>query len=188
MNTPVTQNPAHLVWMDLEMTGLDPDVDTILEMAILITDADLNIVAEGPSIAIHQDEAVLSEMNDWCKTHHGASGLTARVQKSTITMADAEAIALDFVRQYVPERGSPLCGNSIHQDRRFLVRYMPRLEAYMHYRNIDVSTIKELARRWYAGITPPPKRAAHLALDDIHESIAELAYYRKTVFVDALSG
>jgi len=188
MKTPATPNPEHLVWMDLEMTGLDPDADTILEMAILITDADLNIVAEGPSIAIHHDDAVLESMNDWCKEHHGASGLTARVRQSTIDMADAEAMALDFVRRHVPERSSPLCGNSIHQDRRFLVRHMPRLEAYMHYRNIDVSTVKELARRWYAGINPPAKRSAHLALDDIRESIAELAYYRRTVFVSSLPG
>jgi oligoribonuclease len=177
------QNPEHLVWMDLEMTGLDPDTDTILEMAILITDAELNLVAEGPSVAIHQDEAVLEAMSDWCKTHHGASGLTARVRASTLSMAEAEAMALDFVRQYVPERSSPLCGNSIHQDRRFLVRYMPGLEAYMHYRNIDVSTIKELARRWYPNLKPPAKQSAHLALDDIRESIAELAYYRRSIFV-----
>jgi oligoribonuclease len=188
MKTSATPNSEHLVWMDLEMTGLDPDADTILEMAILITDADLNVVAEGPSIAVHHDEAVLSSMNDWCKSHHGASGLTARVRQSTIDMADAEAMALDFVRRHVPERASPLCGNSIHQDRRFLVRHMPRLEAYMHYRNIDVSTVKELARRWYPHLTPPAKKSAHLALDDIRESIAELAYYRRTVFASSLPG
>lgn len=169
------------------MTGLNPDADTILEMAILITDADLNIVGEGPSIAIHHDEAVLSAMNDWCTKHHGASGLTARVRQSDIDMMAAESLALDFVRLYVPERTSPLCGNSIHQDRRFLARHMPRLEAYMHYRNIDVSTIKELARRWYAGFSPPAKRSAHLAMDDIRESVAELAYYRQTVFVSSLA-
>ena len=177
------QNPEHLVWMDLEMTGLDPDTDTILEMAILITDAELNLVAEGPAIAIHQDEAVLATMGEWCKTHHGASGLTGRVRSSTISMAEAESMALEFARRHVPERSSPLCGNSIHQDRRFLVRYMPELEAYMHYRNIDVSTVKELARRWYPDLASPAKQSAHLALDDIRESIAELAYYRKTVFV-----
>ncbi|HXH64470.1 MAG TPA: oligoribonuclease [Mariprofundaceae bacterium] len=186
MSPAAKQNPDHLVWMDLEMTGLDPDTDTILELAVLITDAELNVVAEGPSLAIHHDEAVLSAMNDWCKTHHGASGLTARVRQSAIDMATAETMALEFVRLHVPERASPLCGNSIHQDRRFLVRYMPRLEAYLHYRNIDVSTVKELARRWYAGINPPLKRSAHLALDDIRESIAELAYYRKAVFVPSL--
>jgi len=187
MNASAKQNPDHLVWMDLEMTGLEPDTDTILEMAILITDAELNIVAEGPSLAIHHDEAVLAAMGDWCKTHHGASGLSDRVRASAIDMAAAEAMALDFVRLHVPERTSPLCGNSIHQDRRFLVRHMPRLEAYMHYRNIDVSTVKELARRWYPGIRPPVKRAAHLALDDVRESIAELAYYRRTVFVPSLA-
>lgn len=187
MQSRTRQNPGHLVWMDLEMTGLDPDTDTILEMAILITDAELNIVAEGPSIAIHQDESVLSAMNDWCKEHHGASGLSARVRQSDIDMLAAESMALDFVRRFVPERTSPLCGNSIHQDRRFLARHMPKLEAYMHYRNIDVSTIKELARRWYAGIAPPVKRSAHLAMDDIRESVAELAYYRQTVFVPSLA-
>jgi len=187
MQSRTRQNPDHLVWMDLEMTGLDPDTDTILEMAILITDAELNIVAEGPSIAIHQDESVLSAMNDWCKEHHGASGLSARVRQSDIGMSAAESMALDFVRRFVPERTSPLCGNSIHQDRRFLARHMPKLEAYMHYRNIDVSTIKELARRWYAGISPPGKRSAHLAMDDIRESVAELAYYRQTVFVPSLA-
>jgi oligoribonuclease len=187
MDLPAKLNPDHLVWMDLEMTGLVPETDTILEMAVLITDAELNIVAEGPVIAIHHDESVLSAMNDWCTTHHGASGLTARVRQSAIGMATAEAMALDFVRLHVPERTSPLCGNSIHQDRRFLVRYMPRLEAYMHYRNIDVSTVKELARRWYPDITPPVKQSAHLALDDIRESIAELAYYRKNIFVSSLS-
>jgi oligoribonuclease len=187
MDLPAKQNPDHLVWMDLEMTGLDPETDTILEMAVLITDAELNIVAEGPVIAIHHGEPVLSAMSDWCKTHHGASGLTARVRQSAIDTATAEAMALDFVRLHVPERTSPLCGNSIHQDRRFLVRYMPRLEAYMHYRNIDVSTVKELARRWYPDITLPAKQSAHLALDDIRESIAELAYYRKSIFVSSLS-
>jgi len=186
-DTQNTQRPEHLVWMDLEMTGLDPDVDTILEMAILITDAELNLVAEGPSVAIHQGDDVLEAMGDWCKTHHGASGLTARVRSSSLSMAEAEAMALDFVRQHVPERSSPLCGNSIHQDRRFLVRYMPRLEAYMHYRNIDVSTVKELARRWYPNLKPPVKQAAHLALDDIRESIAELAYYRQAVFVPQIT-
>jgi oligoribonuclease len=187
MQSRTRQNPDHLVWMDLEMTGLDPDSDTILEMAILITDAELNIVAEGPSIAIHQDESVLSAMNDWCKEHHGASGLSTRVRQSDTDMLTAESMALDFVRRFVPERTSPLCGNSIHQDRRFLARHMPKLEAYMHYRNIDVSTIKELARRWYAGISPPTKRSAHLAMDDIRESVAELAYYRQTVFVPSLA-
>jgi oligoribonuclease len=172
-----------LVWMDMEMSGLDPDINTVLEIATLITDADLEVLAEGPVIAVHQPDAVLESMDDWNREHHGASGLTARVRASRLTMADAEAQTLDFVRQHCTERSSPLCGNSIHQDRRFLVRYMPRLDAALHYRNIDVSTVKELVRRWYpTGPPPPEKRHAHLALDDIRESIAELRFYRQHAF------
>jgi len=177
-----TLSHQHLVWMDLEMTGLDPEVDTILEIATLITDGDLNIVAEGPSLAIHQPDSVLEAMNDWCKEHHGGSGLTARVRASTINMSEAEDQTLAFIQKFVPEKTSPLCGNSIHQDRRFLVPYMPKLEAWMHYRNIDVSTIKELGSRWYPSIRAPRKKAEHLALTDIRESIAELAFYRKYFF------
>jgi oligoribonuclease len=178
----MTASKDNLVWMDLEMTGLDPEVDTILEIATIITDGNLNIIAEGPSIVIHQPDARLDGMDEWNTTHHGASGLTARVRASRTTMAEAEQQTLEFVRQYVPERTSPLCGNSIHQDRRFLVPYMPELEAWMHYRNIDVSTIKELARRWYPAIKAPPKQGEHLALADIRESIAELAFYREKLF------
>lgn len=174
-----------LVWMDLEMTGLDPEVDTILEIATIITDGQLNIVAEGPNIVVHQSETILTSMNDWCKVHHGKSGLTERVRKSKIPMEEAERMTLDFVRAHVPERASPLCGNSIHQDRRFLVRYMPTLEAYVHYRNIDVSTIKELVGRWYPNIPLPAKRGEHLALADIRESISELNYYREKVFISS---
>jgi len=173
---------TNLVWMDLEMTGLDPDKDTILEIATLITDKDLNILAEGPCLAIHHPQDVLDDMDTWCAEHHGASGLTARVLDSTISLAEAGQLTLDFVRRHVPERTSPLCGNSIHQDRRFLVRYMPHLEAYLHYRNIDVSTIKELVRRWYPKISLPEKQGAHLALEDIRESIDELRFYRRHVF------
>jgi oligoribonuclease len=177
------QNPDHLVWMDLEMSGLDPDHNTILEIATIVTDAELRIVAEGPTLAIHQSAAVLDGMDDWNREHHAASGLTERVRGSTLSMADAEQQSLDFIRRFCPERSSPLCGNSIHQDRRFLVRYMPRLDAYLHYRNIDVSTVKELVRRWYPNGPPPPeKKHAHLALDDIRESIAELRFYRQHVF------
>lgn len=172
----------NMVWMDLEMTGLEPEQDTILEIATIITDKELNIIAEGPNLVVHQDQEVLDRMGSWCREHHGASGLSARVLTSKITMHDAEEQTLDFIRQHVPARTSPLCGNSIHQDRRFLVRYMPTLEAYMHYRNVDVSTIKELARRWYPNLTPPEKRGAHLALDDIRESIEELRHYRQQVF------
>jgi len=172
-----------LVWMDLEMSGLDPERNIILEIATLITDAELQVVAEGPVAAIHQPDAVLDGMDDWNREHHGASGLTARVRASRLSMADAETQTLAFVRRHCTERSSPLCGNSIHQDRRFLVRYMPQLDAALHYRNIDVSTVKELVRRWYpTGPTPPEKRHAHLALDDIRESIAELRFYRQHVF------
>lgn len=171
-----------LVWMDMEMSGLEPDRDTILEIATLISDANLDVLAEGPVLAIHQPDALLEAMDDWNREHHAASGLTARVRASQLSMADAEAQTLAFVRQYVSERSSPLCGNSIHQDRRFLARYMPVLDRYLHYRNIDVSTVKELARRWYPNDPPPEKRHAHLALDDIRESIAELRFYRARVF------
>ena len=173
----------HLVWVDLEMTGLDPEQNTILEIATLITDDTLAIVAEGPVLSIHQPAHVLEAMDEWNRDHHGASGLTARALASTLTLADAEMATLDFVRRYCPERTSRLCGNSIHQDRRFLVRYMPTFDAYLHYRNIDVSTVKELVRRWYpSGPVAPEKRHAHLALDDIRESIEELRFYREHYF------
>lgn len=172
-----------LVWMDLEMTGLDPDRETILEIATLITNADLRVVAEGPCLVIRQPKSVLDAMDDWNREHHGASGLTDRSLRSTTDVADAEAQSLAFIRSHCAERMSPLCGNSIHQDRRFLARHMPALEAYFHYRNIDVSTVKELVQRWYPdGPKPPPKKHAHLALDDIRESIEELLFYRRTYF------
>jgi len=173
----------HLVWMDLEMTGLDPERDTILEIATLITDAQLNVVAEGPVLAIHHDQQALDTMNEWCIRQHGESGLSGRVLESRTTLAEAEAATLEFIQQHVAQRASPLCGNSIHQDRRFLVRYMPTLEAWMHYRNVDVSTIKELAARWYPGLKPPAKSGTHLALDDVRDSIAELRFYREKVFI-----
>jgi len=172
----------NLVWMDLEMTGLEPDHDTIIEIATIITDSELNILAEGPSIVIHQPDEVLEAMDEWNTTHHGESGLTAKVRASQISIAEAEQQTLDFIRRYVTEGSSPLCGNSIHQDRRFLVRYMQNLEAYVHYRNIDVSTIKELARRWYPDHKAPIKQAEHLALADVRESINELAWYRQHIF------
>jgi oligoribonuclease len=182
----MSQHPDHLAWMDMEMSGLAADHDVILEIATLITTPDLELVAEGPVLVVHQPDAVLTAMDDWNREHHGASGLTARVRASRLSVADAEAQTLAFVRQYCPERTSPLCGNSIHQDRRFLVRYMPTLDAYLHYRNIDVSTVKELVRRWYpAGPPAPEKRHAHLALDDIRESSAELRFYRTHFFVPA---
>lgn len=177
------QSEAHLVWMDLEMTGLDPDRHTILEIATLVTTDALDVVAEGPVLAIRHPAPLLDAMDDWNRRHHGESGLAARVLASPTSMTDAERATLAFVERYTPARTSPLCGNSIYQDRRFLARYMPALEAHLHYRNIDVSTVKEIVRRWYPeGPKPPEKRHAHLALDDIRESIAELRFYRDHYF------
>jgi oligoribonuclease len=172
-----------LVWMDMEMSGLEPDRDVILEIATLVTDASLTVLAEGPVLAIHQADAILDGMDDWNREHHGASGLAARVRASRVSTTEAEAQSLAFIATHCTARSSPLCGNSIHQDRRFLARYMPQLDRYLHYRNIDVSTVKELVRRWYPDGPPPPeKRHAHLALDDIRESIEELRFYRATAF------
>jgi oligoribonuclease len=177
------QSESNLIWMDLEMTGLDPDRDTILEVATLITNNEIEAVAEGPVLVIHQPAHVLERMDAWNREHHGASGLTQRVLASTLSMAEAEKQVLDFVKTYCPERISPLCGNSICQDRRFLARYMPALEAYLHYRNLDVSTLKELVRRWYSeGPSAPEKKHSHMALDDIRESIEELRFYRQHFF------
>ncbi|WP_120994190.1 oligoribonuclease [Stutzerimonas urumqiensis] len=174
------QNPQNLIWIDLEMTGLDPDRDVIIEMATVVTDSQLNVLAEGPVIAVHQSDEVLAGMDEWNTRQHGGSGLTQRVRESRIGVEQAEAMTLAFLEQWVPERSSPICGNSICQDRRFLYRYMPRLEAYFHYRNLDVSTLKELAARWAPQVRDGfKKRATHLALDDIRESIAELRHYRE---------
>ncbi|WP_049241849.1 oligoribonuclease [Pseudomonas aeruginosa] len=173
------QNPQNLIWIDLEMTGLDPDRDVIIEMATIVTDSDLNTLAEGPVIAIHQPEEILAGMDEWNTRQHGQSGLTQRVRESTVSMAEAEAQTLVFLEQWVPKRSSPICGNSICQDRRFLYRHMPRLEGYFHYRNLDVSTLKELAARWAPQVRESFKKGnTHLALDDIRESIAELRHYR----------
>jgi oligoribonuclease len=177
------QSAANLVWIDLEMTGLDPTRDTILEIAVLITNNELDPVAEGPVLAIHHPAEVLDAMDEWNREHHAASGLTQRVLSSRLSMAEAERQLLDFVKSYCPARTSPLCGNSVWQDRRFLARQMPALEAYLHYRNIDVSTVKELVRRWYPdGPKAPEKKHSHLALDDIRESIEELRFYRRHYF------
>jgi oligoribonuclease len=166
--------------MDLEMTGLDPERDVIIEMATLITDAELEVIAEGPVIAIHQPDHVLAGMDEWNTTHHGASGLTERVRRSAISTREAEAQTLAFIEQHVAEKTAPLCGNTIWQDRRFLARHMPTLESYLHYRLIDVSTLKELAKRWnpklLAGVS---KTGSHTALADIRESVEELRYYRE---------
>lgn len=169
----------HLIWLDLEMTGLDCDRDQILEIGTVITDHELNEIAVGPAIAIKTDAAKLDAMDAWNRSHHGNSGLIKRALSSTVTLAQAEALTLEFIGLHVPANVSPMCGNSICQDRRFLARQMPELERYFHYRNLDVSTLKELARRWapqvLAGVR---KKGAHLAIDDIRDSIAELRHYR----------
>ncbi len=174
------KSDQNLVWLDCEMTGLDPERERIIEIAVVVTGPNLEPRIEGPVLAIHQSDALLDGMDAWNKGTHGRSGLTERVRASTITEADAEQQLLDFVARYIPKQASPLCGNSIGQDRRFLVKYMPKLEAWFHYRNLDVSTLKELARRWrpevYAGFK---KRQLHTALADVHESIDELAHYRE---------
>jgi oligoribonuclease len=176
----MTQNPQHLIWIDLEMTGLNPDTDVIIEIATIVTDKDLNILAEGPVLAIHQSDAVLAAMDDWNQKHHGQSGLIERVRASSIDVAEAERLTLAFLKQWVPEKKSPICGNSIGQDRRFLCRYMPTLEAYFHYRNLDVSTLKELAARWAPNLKDGfSKQTKHQALEDVIESIEELRYYRE---------
>jgi oligoribonuclease len=174
------QNPQNLIWIDLEMTGLDPDNDVIIEMATIVTDSQLNVLAEGPVIAVHQSDEVLARMDEWNTRQHGGSGLTQRVRESRISTAEAERLTLEFLEQWVPKGKSPICGNSICQDRRFLYRQMPALEAYFHYRNLDVSTLKELAARWAPQIMEGFKKGGtHLALDDIRDSIAELRHYRE---------
>jgi len=179
----------NLIWIDLEMTGLDPKTDSIIEIATVVTDSELNIVAEGPVIAIQTPQEKLDAMDEWNQKHHGSSGLIERIQNSTVSMAEAEQQTLDFLAQYVHKGKSPMCGNSICQDRRFMVEEMPTLEAFFHYRNLDVSTLKELARRWapevYSG---HEKKGAHLALDDILESIDELKYYRQHLFAEKYQG
>lgn len=178
---------SHLIWIDLEMTGLDPQTDSILEIATLVTDRDLNLLAEGPELAIRHPLERLQAMDDWNRNQHGKSGLWQRVLDSTVDMAEAERRTVEFLVQWVPAGKSPICGNSICQDRRFLARCMPRLERYFHYRNLDVSTLKELARRWAPelarGLT---KASAHTALSDIRESVEELRYYRR--FMGPLGG
>ena len=176
-------NSRNLVWMDLEMTGLDPEVDRILEVATLVTDSDLNLLAEGPVFAVHQPEELISSMDEWNTEHHTASGLIDRVRADGVSEREAEERTLAFLKDWVDERTSPLCGNSIGQDRRFLVRYMQDLENFLHYRNIDVSTVKELAVRWRPEVAKGVvKKNVHRALDDIIESIEELKYYRANFF------
>ncbi|CAE6947369.1 oligoribonuclease [Pseudomonas marincola] len=175
------QNSQNLIWIDLEMTGLDPEKDVIIEMATIVTDSDLNVLAEGPVIAVHQSDELLAGMDEWNTRTHGQSGLTQRVRESKISPAEAEAQTIAFLQEWVPQGKSPICGNSIGQDRRFLYRYMPALENYFHYRYLDVSTLKILAERWAPQLKEGfQKKGSHLALDDIRESIAELKYYRET--------
>ncbi len=177
------QDSSNLIWIDLEMTGLDTVRDFIIEIATIVTDSQLNILAEGPVLAIHQSDAVLQGMDDWNTSQHGGSGLTERVRNSTLAERDAEAQTIAFLEQYVPANSSPMCGNSICQDRRFLARCMPELERYFHYRNLDVSTLKELALRWAPSVARGFKKgSAHLALEDVRDSIRELKYYREYLF------
>jgi oligoribonuclease len=176
----LTSSDQNLVWIDLEMTGLYPDTDRIIEIAVVVTDPNLDHRSEGPVFAVHQSDAALDAMDAWNKGTHGKSGLIDRVKASTVDEASAEAQVIEFLKRYVPKSSSPMCGNSICQDRRFLANYMPKLEAFFHYRNLDVSTLKELAKRWKPEILAGFKKAqAHTALADIHESIEELAYYRE---------
>ena len=180
MDAAMAADANNLIWVDIEMSGLDPEVDRVLEVAVVITDSNLNTVAEGPVLVVHQSNALLDGMDAWNKSTHAKSGLIARVQASTFTEADVENRLVEFLQQHVPAGVSPLCGNSVHQDRRFMVKYLPKFEAYVHYRNLDVSTLKELMRRWKpelaAGMT---KHGRHEALADIYESIDELKYYRE---------
>jgi oligoribonuclease len=179
----MAQDKNNLIWIDLEMTGLDPQGDAIIEIATIITDSALNILAEGPVIAIHQEEATLARMDAWNQKQHGGSGLIERVRESRVNEAEAERQTIAFLKKHVPAGASPMCGNSICQDRRFLYRLMPKLERHFHYRNLDVSTVKELARRWAPALAGGfEKEPVHLALEDIRDSIRELRYYREQLF------
>ena len=171
-----------LIWLDMEMTGLDPDGDHVLEIATLVTNAELVVLAEGPDIVVHQSDEILEHMSEWCIEQHGKSGLTEASRRSTIDVGEAEAQTLEFLGRHCERGKSPLCGNSIGQDRRFIYRHMPALAQFLHYRSVDVTTIKELARRWYPTIPSVPKGESHRALDDIRDSLEELRAYRSAVF------
>ena len=176
----MAQDPNNLIWIDMEMSGLDPDADKVLEVAIVVTDSRLKTVAEGPVLVVHQPDAVLDAMDEWNRGTHGKSGLTGRVKASTLTEADVEQRLVAFLAGHVPPKVSPMCGNSVHQDRRFMARHLPALEAFFLYRNLDVSTLKELAKRWKPDIMPGlAMEGKHEALADIYESIEELKYYRE---------
>lgn len=176
-------NPNHLIWLDLEMTGLDPDKNKIIEIATLVTDQFLNVIAEGPVLAINQPDDILNSMDEWNTRQHNKSGLVDRVRNSSLNEKEAEAVTLEFIMRFVPQNKSPMCGNSICQDRRFLARHMPLLEQYFHYRNLDVSTVKELAKHWAPTVAKQfKKKSKHLAMEDIKESIAELIHYREYFF------
>ncbi len=176
---------SSIVWMDMEMSGLDPETERILEVAVLVTDGELEVVAEGPNLVLHQPDEVLAAMDEWNTTHHGQSGLTERVRQSPVDEAQASAALLEFLAEHTKKKKAPLAGNSIHQDRRFLALYLPEIEDWLHYRNVDVSTVKELAQRWYPKEYGgrPTKKGSHRAMDDLLESIEELKYYRDAVFL-----
>ena len=182
MHIDLNFSKGNLIWIDLEMTGLDPDNDRVIEIATIVTDENLEHLVEGPNIVIHQSAEVLSRMDEWNMSHHNSSGLTALVSASREDVRSAEQLTLEFLARYVPEKASPMCGNSICQDRQFLRRYMPDLHAFFHYRNLDVSTIKELQKRWSPTMIKYKKTGKHRALGDTKESIAELKYYRSTFF------
>lgn len=180
---PINQQPTHLVWLDLETTGIDVETRKILEIATIVTDKELNVLEEGPDLIIHQPDEILETMDEWCVKQHGESGLTQSVKESPISLREAERQTLAFIARHCPPQACPLCGNSICFDRRFIMRYMPALNAHLNYRNVDVSSIKELAYRWFPSVTKPSeKETAHRAMDDIRESINELRLYRREVF------
>ena len=182
----MAKSTNNLVWIDLEMTGLDPDNDKILEIATIITDGDLNVIAEGPCLVIHESDEVLDNMGEWCVKQHGKSGLTQRVKDSNISLEEAEEETLSFIRKYTVKGKNPLCGNSVGQDQKFLEKHMPRITKHLHYRIVDVSSFKEMLKRWYDGTsTTYLKSNTHRALDDIKESIEELKFYREGFFIDS---
>jgi oligoribonuclease len=178
----MAEREERMVWIDLEMTGLDIEKESIIEIATIITDGELNILAHGPNVAITVDESLIEGMDEWNTTHHFESGLVKRIREQGVNLSEAEEMTLDFLKKWVEPNTAPLCGNSVWNDRRFLEKEMPKVAQYLHYRMIDVSTVKELARRWYPDVDKYPKKGAHLALDDIIESVEELDYFRNKVF------